>query len=220
MRHRKPQVRLLLILGCIGALTTLSSCADRAAPPAEADLPTPAAAQGLEGTTQAGAASAMAQVECAAPAETSPAMTEGPYFKAGSPQRSSLIEASTVGEKLVLTGYVLSVACKPIANASLDFWQADGNGVYDNMGFGLRGHQFTDAAGRYALTTVVPGLYPGRTEHIHVKVQPPGGTVLTTQLFFPDVRENVFDAIFDRRLTISMEKTSDGWTGTFNLVVK
>jgi protocatechuate 3,4-dioxygenase beta subunit len=220
MRHRKRQLRLVFIIGCIGALATLTSCAGSAAPPAEALLPNPAASQGLEGTTQAGAASAMAQAECAAPAEASPAMTEGPYFKAGSPQRSSLIEASTVGEKLVLTGFVLSVDCKPIANALLDFWQADGNGVYDNTGYGLRGHQFTDGSGRYMLTTVVPGLYPGRTEHIHVKVQPPGGTALTTQLFFPGVRENVSDPIFDKRLVISMEKSSDGWQGEFSFVVK
>jgi protocatechuate 3,4-dioxygenase beta subunit len=68
--------------------------------------------------------------------------------------------------------------------------------VYDNSGFRFRGHQFTDAKGRYALTTVVPGLYPGRTRHIHLKVQAPGDPVLTTQLFFPGVAANRSDGIF------------------------
>src|SRR5512145_2919741 len=37
-------------------------------------------------------------IECLPPAESSPAMAEGPYFKAGSPARASLLEASTPGE--------------------------------------------------------------------------------------------------------------------------
>jgi hypothetical protein len=61
----------------------------------------------------------------------------------------------------------------PAANALLDFWQANPNGAYDNTGYTLRGHQYTDANGYYTLTTIVPGIYPGRTEHIHVKVQAP-----------------------------------------------
>lgn len=146
-------------------------------------------------------------------------MTEGPYFKAGSPERTSLLESQTKGERFVLAGRVLTTGCEPIANALLDFWQADGDGKYDNAGYGLRGHQLTDAAGRYELTTVIPGLYPGRTEHIHVKVQPPGGNELTTQLFFPNVEGNSSDRIFDKRLVIALEKTADGWAGAFDFVL-
>ena len=53
------------------------------------------------------------------------------------------------GTRVIVTGYVLTRDCKPIAGAWLDFWQADDIGAYDNTGFKLRGHQFTDAAGRY-----------------------------------------------------------------------
>jgi len=60
-----------------------------------------------------------------------------------------------------------------VGGALLDFWQADAAGDYDNTGFRLRGHQFSGADGRFRLATVVPGLYPGRTRHIHVKVQRP-----------------------------------------------
>ncbi len=41
--------------------------------------------------------------------------------------------------------------------------------------------------GRYTLETIVPGEYPGRTQHIHVKVQAPNGPILTTQIYFPGV---------------------------------
>src|SRR2546423_5608903 len=43
----------------------------------------------------------------------------------------------------------------------------------------LRGHQYTDEAGRFYLETVMPGEYPGRTLHIHVKVQAPNQSILT-----------------------------------------
>jgi protocatechuate 3,4-dioxygenase beta subunit len=69
------------------------------------------------------------------------------------------------------------------------------------------------------LTTVVPGIYTGRTEHIHVKVQAPGAKLITTQLFFPGVAQNDSDGIFDESLLLSMQETSDGMQGQYNFVV-
>lgn len=43
--------------------------------------------------------------------------------------------------------------------AVVDVWSCDGNGVYDNTDFRLRGHQFTDAEGRFAFETVKPRDY-------------------------------------------------------------
>jgi protocatechuate 3,4-dioxygenase beta subunit len=134
--------------------------------------------------------------------DPTPAQTEGPYFTPNSPLRRSIVPARAAGTRFTLTGRVLTTAGKPIARALVDFWQADGNGAYDNSGFRFRGHQFTDANGRYALTTVVPGLYPGRTKHIHVKVQPRGGSILTTQLYFPGVARNRSDRIFQSALLV------------------
>jgi len=126
------------------------------------------------------------------PGEATIAVTEGPYFKANSPERASLMDAGVVGTPLTLTGQVVSTKGQPIAKALLDFWQADGRGSYDNTGYLLRGHQFTDAEGKYKLETVVPGLYPGRTRHIHVKVQAPNGPILTTSALFSErARERV-----------------------------
>ena len=147
------------------------------------------------------------------------AQTEGPFFKPSSPERIELIEAGMAGQPIELVGFVLSRNCKPIAGALLEFWQADDKGRYDNSGFRLRGHQFADAEGRYRLKTVVPGNYEGRTRHIHVKVQPRDGRVLTTQLYFPGEAKNRSDGLFRKELLVRTAK-NEGWrAGRFDFVL-
>ncbi|MBR1143256.1 intradiol ring-cleavage dioxygenase [Bradyrhizobium sp. AUGA SZCCT0431] len=147
------------------------------------------------------------------------AQTEGPYFKPSSPERVELFEEGMAGQPIELVGFVLSRDCKPVSGALLDFWQADGRGQYDNSGFRLRGHQFTDAEGRYRLRSVVPGVYPGRTRHIHVKVQPRGGRVLTTQLYFPGEAQNRSDGLFRKELLVRTAKNAGWLAGRFDFVV-
>ncbi len=145
--------------------------------------------------------------------------TEGPFFSPNSPKRTSLIEPAVQGTRLVVTGWVLTRSCRPVANALLDFWQADDNGRYDNVGYRLRGHQFTDAQGAFRLETIVPGLYPGRTRHIHVKVQAPHQPILTTQLYFPEERRNARDGIFRPELLMNVTGSETGREGRFNFVL-
>ncbi len=153
--------------------------------------------------------------------QTTLAETEGPYFKPSSPERTSLLETSISGTKLTVTGYVLTTDCQPVKGALLDFWQANASGQYDNSGFKLRGHQYTDANGIFKLETVVPGLYPGRTRHIHVKVQAPSQSILTTQLFFPNEPQNQRDSIFHQELLMQVQDLSGGSKqGNFNFVLK
>ena len=78
-----------------------------------------------------------------------PRQTSGPFFKPDSPQRKSLVEARASGEAMTLAGRVLSTSCEPVAGALIDFWHCDSNGKYDNSGYRFRGHQFSDAAGRF-----------------------------------------------------------------------
>jgi protocatechuate 3,4-dioxygenase beta subunit len=151
--------------------------------------------------------------------EATLAQTEGPYFRPSSPERVELLEAGMAGQQIELVGIVLTRGCKPLAGALLDFWQADDKGRYDNSGFRLRGHQFTDAEGRYRLRSIVPGLYPGRTRHIHVKVQPRGGRILTTQLYFPGEAHTRSDGLFRKELLMRTAK-NEGWlAGRFDFVV-
>ena len=149
------------------------------------------------------------------------AQTEGPYFTPNSPERASLLEAGTGGQRLVVAGTVLTTDCRPVQRALLDFWQADDAGEYDNQGYRLRGHQFSDAKGTWRLETIVPGLYTGRTRHIHVKVQAPDGPVLTTQLYFPDEPENDRDGIFQPELLLDDVRDSNGARrGSFTFVLQ
>jgi protocatechuate 3,4-dioxygenase beta subunit len=149
------------------------------------------------------------------------AQTEGPYFTPNSPERVSLLEEGMPGTKLVVTGYVYATDCTPVEGALVDFWHCDDAGVYDNVGYTLRGHQFTDADGRYELTTIMPGVYPGRTRHIHVKAQKPESDVLTSQLYFPDEPQNDSDGIFDPSLVMDLSdaENGDGKVGFFTFVL-
>ena len=148
---------------------------------------------------------------CGKPTER---QTEGPFFKPQSPERNTLVEGKA--GTLLVSGRVLGADCKPVAHALLDFWHADEKGEYDNQGFRYRGHQFTDADGRYGLETIVPAEYPGRARHIHVKVQRPGGQILTTQLYFPNNPGNQYDNIFRPELVMQMATRGQG---TFDFVV-
>jgi len=147
------------------------------------------------------------------------AQTEGPFFKPRSPERADLIDPGMKGRPVELVGYVLTPACRPIAHALLDLWQADDEGAYDNTGFRLRGHQFTDAEGRYRFRTILPAVYPGRTRHFHLKVQPAGGRVLTTQLYFPDEPMNRRDGLFRKELLMRLAQAGDGIDARFDFVL-
>jgi protocatechuate 3,4-dioxygenase beta subunit len=146
------------------------------------------------------------------------AQTEGPFYTPDTPERMSFLEDGP-GTRMVLTGQVLTTGCMPIAGAVVDFWHADDGGNYDNQGYMFRGHQFTDADGRFQLETIMPGLYPGRTRHFHIKVQGPETTLLTTQLYFPGEPGNASDGIYDERLLIETAETAEGLSGIFDFVL-
>lgn len=231
--------RRRVVLGGLGAAAAavLAACgrnggSDDAAPSAQpaptttaaastptTALPAPTTTAALAPTGTVAPATTLAPTpECKDADDITPAQTEGPYFKASSPERTN-IRGTYGGTRLLLTGTVVTTACKPVARALVDFWQADSAGAYDNSGFDFRGHQFTDAQGRYRLETVVPGLYPGRTRHIHVKVQPAGGRILTTQLYFPGEARNASDGIYRKECEVSMSDAADGKNAGFTFVL-
>ena len=150
-----------------------------------------------------------------------PAQTEGPYYLAGAPMKASLVEAGMAGTRVLLTGRVITSQCAPVAGAIVDVWQADDAGAYDLKGYRLRGKVTADAQGNYAIETILPGLYPGRTRHIHVKISIPGGATVTTQVYFPNENANKTDGIFDAAM---LAKMSDGASGakvaTIDFVLK
>jgi protocatechuate 3,4-dioxygenase beta subunit len=148
-----------------------------------------------------------------------PEETEGPYFKPRSPERRSLLEPGIEGRHLVLSGLVMTTGCVPVSGAVLDFWHADASGEYDNSGFRLRGHQLTDDQGRYRLETIIPGVYTGRTRHIHVKVQAPGTPILTSQLYFPGEVRNQSDWLFRQDLLVTVIDAGKTMRARFDFVI-
>ena len=156
---------------------------------------------------------------CADSSDITPPQTAGPFFKPRSPERKSLLEPGIQGSRIVLEGNVRSTECKPVQGALVDIWQADESGAYDNTGYKLRGHQFADGAGRYRFETIVPGLYPGRTRHFHVRVQAPNRPVLTTQLYFPGEPENRKDVIFNTKLLVALSSSPAAKTAKFDFVL-
>ena len=156
---------------------------------------------------------------CADADDITPPQTAGPFYKPRSPERKSLLEPGIQGSKIILAGAVRSTKCKPVQGALVDFWQADGSGAYDNAGYRLRGHQFADGAGKYRLETVVPGVYPGRTRHFHVRVQAPNRPALTTQLYFPGEPENKRDFIFNAKLVVALGSSAGAKTANFDFVL-
>ena len=137
--------------------------------------------------------------------DPTPAQTEGPYFTPNSPERWELREPGMSGTPILLTGFVLNRRCEPIAGGLVELWHSDDAGRYDNDGYRLRGHQFTDASGLYRFATIIPGLYAGRTRHFHLKFQAPGGDVLTTQFYFPGESGNERDRLFDPALLLAVD---------------
>ena len=206
MLHKQFVAALALMFG----VGILSACSIQAV---DASAPTETAARGV-------APAAEVVPACTGKAEATVSNAEGPYYKSGAPERAVLVDPGMSGTRLLLTGQVLTTDCQPVAGALLDFWQADDRGQYDNTGYTLRGKQFADEMGRYRLETVVPGRYPGRTLHIHVKVSAPGGPVLTTQIYFAGEPGNESDGLIRPSLIVPLTDTAGGGkTATFDFVL-
>jgi protocatechuate 3,4-dioxygenase beta subunit len=153
--------------------------------------------------------------------ELTRSVEEGPYYTPGSPERNSIAEPGIPGSRLVVEGRVLDQSGNPVPHAWLDFWSADGHGTYDNEGFTLRGHQYTDKEGRYHLETVRPHEYLFRAAHVHVKVMANDkAPVLTTQLFFPGERKNTTDPLFEKLTVMDVKDIKDGQQAAFDFVVE
>jgi protocatechuate 3,4-dioxygenase beta subunit len=137
--------------------------------------------------------------------EPTPVQPEGPYYLPKSPERRNLRNGGE-GIPLVFSGTVVSRSCRPVPSVLVDLWHADERGKYDLEGYRFRGHQFTNVKGHFRFDTILPGLYPGRTRHFHVKYQAPHKPVLTTQHYFPGEPENDRDGIFDPVLLLRVTR--------------
>ncbi len=116
---------------------------------------------------------------------------DGPYYLPNAPMQSDFRAPGTRGVSLTVRGKVFRSDCvTPAANIELDLWQANENGIYVNEW--NRGRIRTNADGSYTFTTVVPKGYGEgtayRPPHIHFKVRENGNLLVTSEMFFPDVK--------------------------------
>lgn len=125
-----------------------------------------------------------------------PQETEGPFYFDPGLIRQDITEGYP-GAPLYMTLSIVDIDCNPIPNVLVDIWHCDAEGVYsgypgqvgglDTTGLTfLRGTQMTDFNGQVQFTSIYPGWYPGRCNHVHFKVRITGLTYVTSQWCFPD----------------------------------
>ena len=125
--------------------------------------------------------------------------TEGPFYFDPKLERRDITEGRP-GAPLNLALTIIEAGpCTPITNARVDVWHCDADGLYsgyarqdtnDTSTKGqtfLRGTQTTGSDGRVTFETIYPGWYPGRTPHIHVKILLDQKTIVTAQMYFPEL---------------------------------
>jgi protocatechuate 3,4-dioxygenase beta subunit len=142
-----------------------------------------------------------------------PALTIGPYYPDRLPLDldNDLLLVNdnitpAVGDIMWVSGRVLDSSGNPVRGAVVEIWQADNAGAYIHSASPIRnrdanfqgyGKFETASDGRYLFRTVKPGLYPGRTRHIHYQIQTPGRGNLITQLHFEGEALNANDGVLN-----------------------
>jgi protocatechuate 3,4-dioxygenase beta subunit len=137
---------------------------------------------------------------------------DGPYYQLNSPFRTKLSPSFSDGTKLTVKGRVLKNDClTAVDDVVLDIWHADPSGKYQNAWY--RGKVRVDEEGNYEFETNMPKGYGEgtgyRPPHIHFKVESQGRILITSEMFFPDVKgkEGFSDAYI-----VSLEEKS--WFGS------
>lgn len=158
-------------------------------------------ALGLAGGAAASSASTASEsvAQPKAAPKLTPAVTEGPYYLAGAPERADIREGLP-GVAVELRFHVFDETGAPLPGARVDVWHCNAQGLYSGFSDApgrepppalkaarfLRGVQSADSDGVARFKTVYPGWYEGRTTHIHYKVWLGDRAVLTSQVFLPD----------------------------------
>lgn len=118
------------------------------------------------------------------------------------------------GRVFEILGRIVNIQGEPVANATVELWQANAHGRYAHISdpntaapldpaFQGFGKQTTNAAGEFRFMTIVPGAYPmdddsgrwTRARHIHFDIR---GTHdrLVTQVYFHDDPLNATDKLY------------------------
>ncbi len=115
-------------------------------------------------------------------------------------------DAVATGEIIMVKGKILDDQCKAVEGAVVEIWQSNHHGKYhheyDKNGthdpnFQGWGQAITNKDGSYQFKTIIPGLYTGRTRHIHFKIARRGYHELVTQMYFDGEEGNSKDGLLN-----------------------
>jgi len=160
----------------------------------------------------------------------------GPFHREGAPEYKlgdDICKPGTAGEPCIVRGSVRDTSGRPIANAKLDVWEGDAEGLYDSQrgdAMNLRGIFRTDAGGNFRFRCVKPtaypiphdgpagtllkatGRHPMRPAHLHFLVTAPGFRTLVTHIFVKGGKYLDSDAVFGVKpsLVVDFRKGKDG----------
>lgn len=159
---------------------------------------------------------------------------EGPFYPTRSMRRADIdndlvrvagLVRDAGGQVITLRGRILGRDGAPLPGHRIEIWQTDMNGRYlhtgdrqpvpRDAGFQGFGHDITGDDGSWRFRTIRPGKYPGRAEHIHVKVfDPAGAELLTTQFYEAGNPNNAGDFLFQRMSDDQAREVSMNYTHT------
>ena len=175
------------------------------------------------------------------PAAATESSLLGPFYREGVPEMpaGSSIAHETAGETVTVRGTVTGGQGRPLANATLDIWQAAPNGLYDLQDdnqpeLNMRGRFRTDASGRFEFRSLKPlsypvphdgpagelllaqGRHPYRPAHIHFIITAQGHETLTTALYIAGDPYIESDAVFGAKdsLTVAYNKNGSNKSGS------
>jgi len=146
--------------------------------------------------------------------------TLGPCYYSGTVVRPNITEGRPGLPTLLSFLVVNADTCEPVANAAIDIWHTDAQGIYSapintfcnpndagarQLTF-CRGVQLTGADGWAHFNTIYPGWYSGRTTHIHATIRVGGNALVTTQFYFDDA---LSDAIYHTHPSYSNRPVKD-----------
>ena len=164
--------------------------------------------------------------------------TAGPFYVAHAPQGADINPGRAPGQPMRIEGTVFGAdGTTPLAGARVELWHADADGRYHPADQGdvssfrrgeinLRGVVLTDADGRYAFRSIVPGLYGGRRRHLHWKVMAGGHRPLTTQSYWlterntPRDRGDAVDPRVESCRWVDFVEDGDAMAGVFDIVLR
>lgn len=156
-----------------------------------------------------GASALVDEINTRRPKGATPNTVRGPFYRPDTPHYplGASISLDGTGTPLDVGGRVVDLDGRPVADATVETWQANAEGFYENQQpdrqpeFNLRGVFQADRDGRFRYRTVQPSGYGvpedgpvgqllkqagyplRRPAHLHFMVKAPGFETITTHLY-------------------------------------